>query len=325
MKSKTLDSKKLIALIVGAVVLLALPLVLPNYALLILSFWEIYIIAVSGLDLVFGYCGQISLGHAAFYAIGAYGSGMLHEYLGIPVFFTMIIAAFISAGVGALIAYPSSKLVFHFLSLASQAFGEIVYLLVSHPPRLVPGNYQGLFSHHINLFGFELDTYTSFYYFGLVCVLVFLVIKTFMVKSKTGRAFTAIRENSHAADGMGINVRKYKVIAFTVSAFYTAYAGAMYLHLTKFINPDTFVLKQSVMFLTMLLFGGSGCLLGPVLGSFVVLLVNEVLRALQDYQMFVYGVLLLIVVVAMPGGLYGEVMRLVNFIKGKATKKAEVK
>ena len=294
--------------ILFAVLLLALPLLMQgsNYLILVFCFIEIYIIGVSGLDIVFGYCGQISLGHAAFYAIGAYGSVVLHKYFGIPVILTMIIAACFSAAIGALIAYPCSQLVFHFLSLATQAVGEIVYILVSHSPNNITGNYVGMYTDPVNLFGFKIATNTQFYYFALVCVVIFLLAKTFLVNSKTGRAFTAIRENSHAADGMGINVRLYKVQAFTVSAFYTAFAGAMYAHLVGYINPDTFLYKQSVMFLTMLLFGGTGSLWGPMLGAASVLLVNESLRALQDYQMFIYGILMLLVIVAMPGGIFGE-------------------
>lgn len=287
------------------------------YIILVLCFVLIYIIAVSGLDINFGYCGQISMGHAAYYAIGAYGSGMLHNYLGIPVLLSMLIAAIIGAGIGALIAYPASKLVFHFLSLSTIAFGEIVYVLISHSPNNITGNYVGLFSSSVNLLGFELNTNIKFFYFGLICVILFLVAKTFIVNSKIGRAFVAVRENTHAAEGMGINVRKYKVISFAMSAFYTAFAGAMYLHLVGYIHPDTFMRRQSTQFITMLLFGGTASLQGPIIGAVSVLLLTEVLRPLEDYTMLIYGVLMLIVIVAMPGGISGTVSDLVDKVKGK--------
>lgn len=319
---KTLDSnfKKISIwkLIIAAVVLL-LPLLLTgsNYLILVCCFVLIYIIAVSGLDIVFGYCGQISLGQAAFYAIGAYGSALMHNFLGIPVIFTIILSSVIAAAIGALIAYPASKLVFHFLSLSTIAFAEIVYLLISRSPGNITGNYTGMFSDFISLFGYELNTYTKFFYFGLACVVIFLIAKTLLVKSKTGRAFMAIRENTHAADGMGINVRKYKVIAFATAAFYTAFAGGMYVHLTKFINPDTFVIKQSVLFLTMLLFGGTGSLLGPIVGVVSVLSLTELTRSAQEYQMLIYGVLMLVVIVLLPGGLYGALKEFVQKIVHK--------
>lgn len=291
-----------------------------EYALTIISFIFIYVVAVSGLDIVFGYSGQISLGHAAFFAIGAYGSAIMHEYFHIPVVFTMIIAAFIAAFVGAALAYPASKLVFHFLSLATIAFGEIVYQLVAQSPYGITGNFTGFFTKSVSIFGYQLNNYNKFYYFGLFCAVIFLIAKGNLVKSKVGRAFIAIRENSHAADGMGIDVRKYKILAFAISAFFTAFAGAMYAHGVRFISPDTFMYKQSVMFLTMLLFGGTASRFGPVFGAVSVLLLNEALRATEKYQLLIYGILLLIVIVMLPGGIYGAFKDVVAKFKKKGAK-----
>lgn len=319
---KSLGSKfksSLVWKLIAAAVILLLPAILSgsNYLILVGCFIEVYIIAVSGLDINFGYCGQISMGHAAFYALGAYGSGMLHNFFGVPILLSMIIASIGAALIGALISYPASKLVFHFLSLSTIAFGEIIYIMISHSPNNITGNYKGLFSDYINVFGYEINTYSKFYYFGLVCVILFLLAKTFLVKSKIGRAFLAIRENTHAADGMGINVRKYKVISFTTSAFYTAFAGGMVMHLIKYVHPDTFTQKQSVLFLTMLLFGGTGSLLGPVVGVVTVLIITELLRPFQNYTMFIYGILLLIVIVLIPGGLYGMMKDFIKKIQGR--------
>ncbi|OHE62157.1 MAG: hypothetical protein A2Y36_16285 [Treponema sp. GWA1_62_8] len=290
-----------------AAVALLIPLLAggQEYTLLLFCIIEVYIIAVSGLDIVFGYCGQISLGHAAFYAIGAYGTAILHNTFGLPILLTMILSASLAALIGALLAYPASKLVFHFLSLSTIAFGEIVYQFLIHSPGGITKNFNGLFTQRFSIFGYVFRTNAAWYYFGLICVAVFLGAKYYLVNSKTGRAFTAIRENTHAANGMGINVRKYKVMAFATSAFYTAFAGAMYIHLASYVHPDTFTQRQSVLFLTMLLFGGSGSLLGPIFGVVSVELLIESLRAFQDYQVLIYGVLMLIVIVALPGGLYG--------------------
>ena len=147
--------------------------------------------------------------------------------------------------------------------------------------------------------------------FGLVAAALFLVAKQLMIHSKVGRAWIAIRENPHAANGMGINVTKYKVMAFAVSAFYTGFAGAMYAHLVGYIGPDTFTQKQSVMFVTMMLFGGTGSLLGPILGAVTVFVMTECLRVFEQYQMLIYGALLLVVIVAFPGGIYGEGKKLI--------------
>lgn len=311
--------------VIPKAVFFALLLVIPfvftafgfNYGIMTCCFIGLYLIATSGLDIVFGYCGQISMGHAAFFAIGAYGSSMLNKYFGLPVLLTMIIGAVFATLIGALLAYPASKLVFHFLSLATIAFGEIVYQLIMRSPGDITGNSTGMQVAPLSLFGFELNTNTRFYYFTLVCVIVFLVVKTNLVKSRVGRAFIAIRENPHAAEGMGINVRKYKVIAFATSAFFTAFAGAMFAHFVGYISPDTFTYKQSVLFITMLLFGGTASLAGPIIGAGAVLLLNELLRSTEKYQMFIYGFLLLIVIVAMPGGIYSIVQKVIKMFKKK--------
>ncbi len=319
-------NKKTVGIAVIAILLLTMPYIFRlvgfSYGVLVLCFTTIYVIAVSGLDVNFGYCGQISMGHAAYFCIGAYGSAMLHQYFGIPVAFTMIIAAVLAAAMGALVAFPASKLVFHFLSLSTIAFAEIVYTLVLNSPGNITGNAVGMFTDSINLFGFTLKSNVAFYYFGLIMCALFLLVKYLLVNSRVGRAWVAIRENEDAADGMGVNVVKYKVIAFALSAFYTGFAGAMYAHLVKYIGPDTFTMKQSVMFITMMLFGGTGSIVGPIIGSAFILFITESLRAFEQYQMLIFGILLLIVVLAFPGGIYGVLKDFVKKIRSKGVKNA---
>ncbi len=294
--------------IAAAILILILPLILMtfrtgNYLTLLLCFILVYIIAVSGLDILFGYCGQISLGHAGFFAIGAYGSAILQSMTGISPLITGIISSLAAMCVAAIIAFPAAKLKFHFLSLATVAFGEIILTFISASPGNITGNFVGYFPKPMILFGFSLDSYPLFYYFALVMVLIALLVKQRIVKSRTGRALEAIRENSVAANGMGINVRKYKVIAFSVSAFYVAFSGAIYGNLVQYISPGLFTFDQSVIFLTMVLFGGSGTILGPVIGASVIQIMNEFLRNLEQYYLMFYGIFLLIVILFMPNGL----------------------
>lgn len=323
---KNMKKTSLIKWIILAVLLLALPWILRfgfdwNYGVQLCCFFMLYVVAVSGLDVLFGYSGQISMGHAAFFCIGAYGSVLLNHYFGVPILLTMILGATLAAAIGAALAYPASKLVFHFLSLATIAFGEVVFQLVAQSPGNITGNFTGIYTDYINLFGYRLKGFTNNYYFFLVVTVLFLIFKKNMINSRVGRALAAIRENSHAANGMGVNVRKYKVLAFAVSAFYTAYAGAMYAHLTRFICPDNFAYKQSVMFMTMLLFGGTASMAGPMVGVFSVQFLNEILRSAQKYQLLIYGVLMLLVIVAMPGGVYGVYKDIVANIKYKSAQK----
>ena len=315
-----LKTRKSLPQIAGiAAVLLALPflmqLIMNNeYGVMIICIMLVYIIAVSGLDILFGFSGQISLGHAAFFVIGAYTSGLLNNYFGIPLIITIPFAAILAAAIGGLLAYPASKLKFHFLSLATIAFGEIVYNFLYVSPGGFTRDYLGINVINISFLG----NYTAWYFFLLFFVLLALLCKYFIVNSHTGRAFTAIRENTHAADGMGVNVRKYKIIAFMISAFYTGFAGSMYVHLIKYISPETGKQKQSVLFLTMLLFGGSGSIVGPIIGVVIVEILLELIRPLQEYKMLLYGILLLVVIVGLPGGIYGGIKDVIMTFKRRA-------
>lgn len=314
--------QKAIKWIIGAAVLAVLPfLASTEYAMSIVCFSLIYIIAVSGLDILFGYSGQISMGHAAYYAIGAYGTVIMHNYLGCPILLAMIISAFLATLVGAIIAVPASKLVFHFLSLSTIAFGEIIYQFILHSPGDITGNASGIFLEKMSVFGIKLGSYSAFYWFAIVCVLVLLFLKKNLTSGHIGRSFQAIRENTKAAAGMGINVRRYKVLAFAISAFYTAFAGGMYAAAVGYISPDTFTQKQSVLFITMLVFGGTASMSGPIIGVVVLMLLTEMLRSLAQYQVLVYGIILLIVIIVIPGGIHGSVMQLIARFKKKIVQK----
>ena len=312
--------KKKLPLVGGmAIGLCALPFLVRvvagnQYPLLIMCIMLIYVIAVSGLDILFGYSGQISLGHAAFFTLGAYTTGLLNMYFNLPLYLTIPAGAVLAAGIGALLAYPASKLKFHFLSLATVAFGEITYYFLYTSPGGFTHDFKGI---NVVSISFLNEDYLKWYFFLLAIVILVLLAKTSLVNSRVGRAFIAIRENTHAADGMGINVRKNKIIAFAVSAFLTGLAGALYVHLIKYISPETSMQKQSVLLLTMLLFGGTASLFGTILGVVSIEILMECIRPLQEYQMLFYGILLLVVIVALPGGIYGGIKDLITSIRRK--------
>ena len=326
---KLLGSNWIAKLVIGLFVLLFPILMSPlggaSYVIMIGCFVMVYILAASGLDILYGYCGQISLGHAGFFAIGAYGTAILNKTVGLPQLVSIIAACIIAIIVAAIVAFPAAKLRFHFLSLATIAFGEIMYSFISASPGNITGNFVGFFPKKLNIFGMIVDNYTKYYYIALVLAALCLFLKQNLVKSRTGRAMIAIRENVVAAGGMGINVRKYKMLAFCTSAFWVAFCGGMYGYLVGYLNPATFMYDQSVMFLTMLLFGGSGTLWGPVLGVLTVQLINEGLRDLAQYQTLFYGAFILIVVLFMPSGLVNlKVKDLFKKGKDKKSKKSEV-
>jgi len=278
----------------------------------------LFIIAASGMDILFGYSGQMSMGHAGFYAIGAYGSALITIHLGIPVLASILIAPVLAALVGALLAYPAAKLRFHFLALATIAFGQIIFQLVLQSPGGITGDAVGLRVPRLELFGVRLDlmgNQIATFFFLLFAVVLMLIVKSNIVNSRVGRALLAIRENAHAADGMGVNVRKYKIIAFAVSAFFVALSGSLFAHIVGWISPDGFNETQSVLFVTILLLGGTASKWGPVVGAIVITILQEQLRQWANISVFIYGVILLLVIWLMPGGIVGTVKDLFNRLR----------
>jgi len=290
-----------------------------SYVILLLCTTGISIIVISGLDILFGYSGQISLGHAGFYCIGAYASAILSRDLGLPVFVTILLGGALATILAILLALPAVKLVHHFLALVTISFGQLVYLFVSQARGLTEG-YSGMNFIPRPTFGsFVFESNVAYFYVVYGTLLLLLALKQRLVGSRTGRAFVAIREDAHAANGMGIHVTKYKTMAFAISAFYTGVAGALYAHLIGFISPESFTLNLSTLFLTMLLFGGMGNFWGPIIGAGALAIVSEFLQKFGSYQMLVYGIFLLGIIVYIPGGI-SRGISVLSFVRGSAKK-----
>ena len=276
-----------------------------SYYALIIALFGIYAIVSTSLDVLFGYTGQISLGHAGLFAIGAYSATLFTMRLGIPSLVSLILGAALTAVVGALIAIPASKLVKHFLSLLMIAFGQIIYLVANSWTELTGGSLGILNIPFLNVFGLEIDTNLKGAIVIWIALLLVLICKHRIINSRVGNAFIAIRENTVAARGLGINVQKYKVMAFAVSSAMTGLAGGLYAFLRGFISPETFNGTQSVLFMTMLLFGGITTLAGPVVGAIILLLFKEVFQTFAIYQGLIYALFMLLVLFFFPNGIVG--------------------
>lgn len=275
-----------------------------NFTGLILCFIAIYAIATSGLDILFGYSGQISFGHAAFFALGSYTTAILTTTYSLHPAFGILAGCVVATLFGIAIAFPASKLVKHFLSLMTIAFGQMVYMFVNSTTWLTGGAGGIVGIPPITFFGLKLSNANFFLLSAAILGLV-LLAKSRLVKSRSGRALIAIRENVHAAQGLGINVRNYKIMAFAVSAFLAGLAGGLYAHLVRFISPETYNATQSTLFMTMLLFGGIATLAGPVVGTAILIIIKEVFQSLAHYQILVYGIFILIVLFFFPNGVIG--------------------
>ncbi len=276
------------------------------YLMLILSLSGIFVIASIGLDLLFGYSGQISIGQAAFYAVGAYTSAILTTKLGINVWLAMLAGGVLATVFAALVALPICKLVHMFLALVTIGIGELTHQAIINLPDLT-GSFTGVRAIPMPRIGDYVFNVSSYYYIVLAVVVLSLLVKQRIVDSRIGRAFIAIRENTDAANAMGINVTYYKVVAFACSAAFTGIAGALYAHYIGFISPESFTLDQSVLFLTAVLCGGMGTFVGPIIGAVVITVINEAIQVLGSYQMLVYGIFIVVAVIYVPEGLVGVV------------------
>jgi len=296
-----------------------------TYYSLIIALFGIYSIVATGLDVLFGYTGQISLGHAGLFAIGAYSTSLLTMKAGLPTLLALLLGTIITTVVGILIAIPASKLVKHFLSLLMIAFGQIVYLIINSWMDFTGGSLGIMYIPNLDLFGFIIDTNlkNAIVIWVLLCIVI--IIKHRIVNSRVGNAFIAIRENPIAARGLGIDVRKYKVMAFAISAAMTGFAGGLYAFLRGFISPETFNGTQSTLFMTMLLFGGITTTAGPIIGASVLLLVKEVFQSFSNWQGLIYAIFMLIVLFFFPRGVVGLFDDIKAFIlKHKNTKEEKL-
>ena len=291
-----------------------------NYYAFIIALFGVYAIVATALDVLFGYTGQISLGHAGLFAIGSYVTALLALKLGVPTAIALILGAVAATVVGALIAIPASKLVKHFLSLLMIAFGQIVYLIINSWSKVTGGSLGLMNIPKLNLFGFKFDSYIKIAILIWLVLALLLVVKVRIINSRVGSAFIALRENSVAAKGLGIDIKKYKVMAFAISAFMTGLAGGLYTYVRGFISPETFNGTQSTLFMTMLLFGGICTVEGPVIGAVVLLLVKEVFQSLASYQGLVYALFMLVVLFFLPNGVVG-IFKSLGGVVGKLEKK----
>lgn len=325
MQKKTVpnNTKNRMITIFITILVLMIPILFSDqkYLMVLLTITGINIIISSGLDVLYGFSGQISMGHATFYALGAYGTAILSTTYGWNPWLAIFIATITATVFAFFVALPITKLVFMFLSLVTIAIGEITYqVIVNFFPDLTGGTtgFSGI--PKLSFFGIVLKERSHFLLLVIAIMIICVFLKYTIINSKVGRAFVAIRENTVAAGGMGINVRKYKAFAFAISAAYTALAGALFAHFMGYISPESFTRQTSTMFLTMVLFGGSGTIIGPILGASVLTIFSELIQAFGEYQMLIYGILIIIVVLFAPNGIAGIAKTVLNSVMKKRRK-----
>ncbi len=260
-----------------------------------------------GLSLLMGYAGQISLGHAAFFGTGAYTSAILTGTHGWSPWTAMAAGIFIAAALAWVIGKPALKLKGHYLAMATLGSGEIVYIFFNAEVDLTggPSGYIDGVIPYLTLGSFRLDDELKYYFFTWFIVLVVLLLNLHMIHSRVGRAMRSIHTDEEAARAMGVNTARYKVGIFVLSAVYASLAGSLYAHYILFVAPGPFNLMESILLVTMVIIGGIGSIWGAILGAVLLTILPEVLRVFEDYNILIYGGILLVIMMFIPGGLFG--------------------
>jgi branched-chain amino acid transport system permease protein len=279
-----------------------IPFGLGNYGYYILASVMIYAMVGLSLNVLIGMGGQISIGHAGFWALGAYASALAVIKLGLPFLVGVLAGGIVAALFGAVVALPALRVQGHYLAIATLGFALYIQQVLFEWESLTGGR-QGLFVPRPSLFGVELSSDFSYYYVLLVIFLVLAWITGNFAKSHTGRSLMALRMSTVAAECCGIPRAKHIIIAFATSAFFTGVSGALYGHLLGHLSTETFSLAASLSFLSMAVIGGLHSRGGALLGGIYLAFAPELLREFKDAQMVVYGILLIVCVQFLPGGL----------------------
>ena len=301
-------------LIIGGVTLLVLctlpQVITARYVMHLFNLAGIFAILTVGLNFLWGWTGLLSLGTAGFWGIGSYTSALLAVDLGVPFWLSLPAAAVVTTSCGIVLGYPVLRLRGHYLCMATMGFNIILVLVLINWDTFTHGGdgITGIPSPAIGSFAFDTDN--RFFYL-ILAILVLLVITAMRIKkSRIGRAFQSIRESEIAAETMGIHTHYLKILAFALSAFYSGVAGSLYAHVTMYISPDIFNFLESARILVMLLIGGSGSIIGALLGGFILTFLPEALRFMSGWYMAVYGAGIILLIVYMPTGITGLITRL---------------
>jgi branched-chain amino acid transport system permease protein len=277
--------------------------VLPVYHQFVASLTLVNAVAAMGVNLSMGYGGQVSIGHAGFVAIGAYTAAVLMTKLGVTYWLALPLGGTLAALAGFLIGLPALRLSHLYIGMVTFGFGQAIGFVALNWVALTNGP-NGIAVPPITVGSFMFTPDTFYYVIAAVFLALFWIARN-LVTSRVGRSFLALRESETAAEAMGVNLVRYKTMAFAVGAAYGGVAGGLYAGLSQFVNPDAFVFLVSVLYLTMNVVGGMGTLAGPVLGAVIFTVMPELLRAFAEYKEFLSGALLLGFLVFFPRGLVG--------------------
>jgi branched-chain amino acid transport system permease protein len=312
-----------VMLALAAAFLLVAPFGFKPYGIFILSLWAVMTIAAIGLNLTLGYAGQVSLAQAAFVGIGAYITAYLTTK-GWPFWVTYLFGGVACFAIGWLLGYPALRVQHHYLAFVTLAFNTLVYLVFRNEEWLTGGIYGISNVPRPSVLGWSMNGPREFYYFCLAHLALVALAAWWLIRSPWGRAFVAVRENPVRALSLGVDTRRYTLMAFALGAGLGGISGALYAPLVQFIDPTPFALGLSLNLLLMVVVGGSGYFFGPFLGAMVAVLMPEWLRFTEGFYLMGYAVLVMVLMVFCPAGLIGLAERLFKPGAGKVAETAAV-
>ncbi|MDE2046799.1 MAG: branched-chain amino acid ABC transporter permease [Betaproteobacteria bacterium] len=292
-----------------AVVMLVGPALLKDYGIYLFTYWLVYSLANMGLNLTVGYAGQKSLGHAAFFGIGAYSCAIL-MHAGHSFWLGLLVAMALCFVVGLILGFPALRVQTIYLAFATLGFNTFIWLVLRNEEWLTGGTYGINNIARPSVFGYALDGALTYYYFVLIMTGLAALALGLILRSPWGKAFTALRDNPIRAESLGVNVQTYTLLSFAIGAVYAGVAGALFASLVQFIEPASFTVAASIMMYLMVVVGGAGLFFGPFLGSLVGVLLPEWLRFAQGWYLFVFGLAVIVLMVWLPDGLLSIPSRL---------------
>lgn len=292
----------------GAALLMALlPLwITSRYVLRVITLSMLYVVLSMSLNLLIGYLGQMSMGHAAFWGIGAYSGAILSTRFSAPIWAELAVAIVLSAFSGLLLALPVMQLKGYYLTIVTMGFCEILRLIELNSMSLTRGPLGITGIKGFRIFGITVNSPRGYYYVFLILVILTAFVLLRFSHSRLGLAVKAIRENELAAQAMGIHVFACKLAVFSLSAVIAGIAGVFYAHYQTMVMPSQFTTGVSMQIVTMTIFGGLGNIAGSILGAFSLTLLPELLRALNQYRQLFYGILIVVMMLVKPNGLLGS-------------------
>lgn len=303
-----------LALIAGLIIV---PMNFNRYGLFILSQWAVMTIAAMGLNLTLGYAGQVSLAQGAFVGIGAYAAAIMTTH-GWPLPAAIVVAIALSFAVGWVLGYPALRVQHHYLAFVTLAFSTLAFLVFRNESWLTGGIYGISNIPRPHIFGLATSKPLPFYYVCLGTLAIVSVAVWWLIRSPWGRAFMALRENPLRAQSLGIDTRRYTLMAFAIGSALGGVAGALYAPLTQYIDPVPFNLSLSLDLLMMVIVGGAGFYFGPFLGAMIAVLLPEWLRFTEGYYLMLYAIAVMGLLIWSPTGILGILDRAMAARRTKA-------